>query len=134
MAQVEVFNDNKYTHKEMFKGREITIPAGGVVVMEEDDAIDFKGQFSEIRVDGTGKQDPRSFKMIRIGKVVDAAEAKSAIAKQDLELTCQKCGYVALTKKMLEEHIDTNHLEDLEDQEMAEKRRRGRPKKDEVLS
>lgn len=130
MAKVEVWNDNKFPHKEVFKGDTIAIPAGGKIVMEEDDAIDFRGQYFQIVKDGADVQTPQSYKKIRIGrKLTNEDLASEAVA---LDLVCQKCGYKATSKTDLDEHIKANHLEDLEDQELAEKIKRGpgRPKKE----
>ncbi len=129
MARVEVWNDNKYTHKESFKGDEIEIPPGQCILMEEDDAIDFRGQYFPTKKDGGGQQIPQTFKKIRLGKVVSKDAEAAAPA---LDFVCQKCGYKATSKIDLEEHVNANHLDDLEDQELAEKIKRGpgRPKKE----
>jgi hypothetical protein len=63
---VKVWNDNIYPHTERFKGEEITIPAKGYVEMDFIDAVDFQGQFTSMKKTGTGGDDPRGFKMIRV--------------------------------------------------------------------
>jgi len=66
MALVKVWNDNVHDHKEKFKDQEIVIKAGGFVEMEYEDAIDFRGAYTPILLDGEGNHDPRGFKMIRV--------------------------------------------------------------------
>lgn len=65
-TMVKVWNDNVHPHKEMFKGVEITIPPGGSVEMDYIEAVEFKGQFTPPKTDGSGKPDPRFFKKIRV--------------------------------------------------------------------
>ena len=66
MAIVKVWNDNKHPHTEEFKGTKITIPAGGSIEMEWEEAIEFKGAFTSIKRDGSGNALPESYKMIRV--------------------------------------------------------------------
>lgn len=65
-ALVKVWNDNVHPHSERFKGKEITIPAKGYIEMDFIDAVDFQGQFTSMKKLGTGADDPRGFKMIRV--------------------------------------------------------------------
>lgn len=124
MAKVEVWNDNKFAHTEKFKGETVHIPSGKYVEMDMEDAIDFRGQFFQPVKDGNDKQTPESYKMIRIGKALDK---KAVPEKSNSDLVCQKCKYEGESKLDLENHINENHLADLEDQEFAAKRRKGRP-------
>ena len=66
MPTVKVWNDNRYPHTEKFKGETITIEPGGYVEMDYIDAVDFKGQFTPMKMLGPGHPDPQHFKMIRV--------------------------------------------------------------------
>ncbi len=79
MAKVKVWNDNKYPHKELYKGDQVIIQAGGFVEMDWEEAIQFKGQFTGMAplkseddsLGGMGEPDPRFFKMIRVESPAD---------------------------------------------------------------
>ena len=79
MAKVKVWNDNKYPHKESYKGDMVVIPAGGFVEMDWEEAIQFKGQFTGMAplkatddgLGGMGEPDPKFFKMIRVDPPAD---------------------------------------------------------------
>ncbi len=79
MAKVKVWNDNKYPHKELYKGDPVVIPAGGFVEMDWEEAVQFKGQFTGMAplkseddgLGGMGEPDPRFFKMIRVDSPAD---------------------------------------------------------------
>lgn len=118
MPNVKVYNDNVHPYKEQFRDREILIPPGGFIEMEEGDAHEFKCTYNQPFRGGDNQMDPRSFKMIRI----EAIGEKSVSPKAD-ENVCMQCSYKAASKKDLDEHIDANHLDQLEDQALAEKRR-----------
>jgi len=66
MAIVKVWNDNEFPHKERFKGEELVIPAGGFIMMDYIDAIDFRGQFITPKMRGPNDPDPTCFKKIRV--------------------------------------------------------------------
>jgi hypothetical protein len=123
--QVKVWNDNKYPHVEKFKGDTIRIPAGGYVEMDLYDATDFRGQYTPI-VKGADEQPmPQSYKIIRIERPSDAkVEASSSFQ-------CQACGKSYESQKVLDAHTDENHLDQLAEPDVAQKRR-GRPRKEAV--
>lgn len=54
------------THKEKFRDEDIVIPAKKYVLMDYEDAILFKSQFSPIKTDAMGQHDRSSFKVIKI--------------------------------------------------------------------
>lgn len=66
MALVKVWNDHNREHVEKFKGQEVRIPAGGHILMDYIDAIDFKGQFFGLKMLGPNNPDPKFFKKIRV--------------------------------------------------------------------
>ena len=102
-AKVKVFNDNKYEHRERYKGQNIIIPAGGFIEMDRDDAVQFKGQFFPPQRGGNGVQLPETFKKIRIEYV----EEKQAEAKA--EHVCMICGFKAESAAGLAAHMRHKH-------------------------
>lgn len=77
MAQVKVWNDHTLEHVEKFKNQEIRIPAGGFIMMDYIDAIDFKGQFFGMKMRGPNDPDPKTFKKIRV------EEPSAPVVKED---------------------------------------------------
>lgn len=67
MAIVKVWNKNTHPHTEVFKGTKLTVPAGGYIMMEYEEAVEFAGQFTGVaRLGPNGKPDPAQFKMIDV--------------------------------------------------------------------
>lgn len=122
--QVRVWNDNTYPHTEEFKGEKVTIPARGHVMMEWSEAHEFKGRYTPIIRDGGNQPKPESFKMIRI-ESVSGDQAVAAAAG----FPCQACGKSYESQRVLDTHIDEQHLDAMADQDVAQKRR-GRPRKE----
>lgn len=120
--KAKVYNDNKYEYRENFKGEMIVIAPGNFVEMDFEDAIEFKSAFPNVikpDFDGAGNQKPETFKMIRVEKG-DYGEPAAAEEK----FTCPQCGDELATEEALDRHIDKNHLDELMDQELADKRRK----------
>lgn len=117
MAQVRVYNDNKYEFKQVFIDEEIVIPAGGFITMEKKRAIQFKSYYSPIEIDADGQPTPRSMKMIRLEDI------KSGEPDVDVEkFKCMACDKQFQTQKALDQHIDASHVEQLADKEYVEKK------------
>jgi hypothetical protein len=100
MAQVKVWNDNTYAHKEHFKGDLVEIPAKSFIYMDESDAHDFKGQFYPMKKNADGQQTADSFKKIRV-------EASGAALP--VKILCNICKYSANSDKELLEHTKKEH-------------------------
>lgn len=120
---VLVWNDNEHPFAQDFKGETIKINPKKSVIMEQHEATEFLGKYHPIMKDGGGQQDPRSYKKLRIERLADGSEDAHT-----LTFTCNKCGISHVTKELLDDHIDANHLDDLPE-EVAQKRR-GRPRKE----
>ncbi len=120
---VRVWNDNVFPFRQLFRDKEIYIGPKKFIEMEETEAYEFRGAYSPIIRDGDGQPTPESFKMIRIEKT-DKTAHKPMVAAN--ETVCQACGKQFPNKKELDNHIDTEHLEELADKEVAEKRREKR--------
>jgi hypothetical protein len=94
MPLVKVWNDNIYPHSELYKGDRLTIPAGGCIEMEWEEAIQFRGQYTPMPPQDTRDEDiPKYYKMIRIdqpsepifkdpGHIVHATGQKAVSAEQ----------------------------------------------------
>lgn len=54
------------THREKFKGDDVVIKANEYILMDYEEAVQFKGQFFPIRDRGDGTQDPDSYKCIEL--------------------------------------------------------------------
>lgn len=106
--KAKVWNDNKYVHKEKFRGDLITIAPGEFVEMEYHDAVQFKGQMTPIARDVDGAPTPQSYKMIRVEAIAEKAK------KEDFDVSiCQSCSYKAADQVDLAKHILENHSETL---------------------
>ena len=119
-AQVKVWNDNDYPYRENFKGTVIEIPPKKFIEMDYEDAIEFKSSFPNLIApdfDSAGNQKKTSYKMIRVDGRPSDEDEKS-------EYVCMSCKDVFGSEEALEIHIDKHHLGELEDQEVADKRRK----------
>jgi hypothetical protein len=135
MPQVKIWNDNVHTYNETFKGEKISIPPGKFIMMEYDEAIQFKGTFAPIKLDADGRPTPEGYKMIRVEEPGAKAAVKAA------PMGCHRCGYKASSAKDLSEHTDLEHADDQRvqldevDKELEAKvttepgKKRGRPAK-----
>jgi len=109
MSNVRVYNDNKFEHREKFRGVQIFIPPGEYVEMNKEDAVLFKSQFTPIIRGKNGVDDPRGFKMIRIDfEPTTNVSVRDVVGEQELDLTCQACGFIAKTEPGLKVHIRTH--------------------------
>lgn len=125
MAMVQVWNDNVHPYREMFREREIKIPAKGFIEMDEDEAQLFKGTFAGILVDADDNPDPRGYKMIRIEPITAAtpkAEPEKFVSHRD--------GKSFDTEKELKAHLEQFKDETVvdEDAEQAIKEKKTRKK------
>jgi hypothetical protein len=126
MAQkVRVWNDNVVEHREMYKGSEIRIPAGGYVEMDREEAVQFKSQFRTPVRDKAKIQTVESKKILRLEMVINGAE-KAATPKAEKEKhICHKCGFEAQNKAGLSAHIRANHLESMVDEDARKELEKG---------
>lgn len=120
MKQVRVWNDNKYEHREKFKGGMVIIPAGKYIEMNRDDAVLFKGQFTGMP---ENPRDARGFKMIRLE--FNPSKIKDVVEEVEQANTCQACGFVAKTSAGLSAHIRANHQNQMVDEDAREALNKG---------
>lgn len=122
------------THKEKFREQLIEIKAGEYILMDYEDAVQFRGQYFPILKNAQGAPDPRGFKCIHLEPDGDAEMGVKIGAK---EFVCMKDGAKFPTQAMLDRHIEQNYKEEivkddaLEEQiakDGATRRGPGRPK------
>jgi hypothetical protein len=127
MAKMRVYNDNVHPYQETFKGDLVKIPPKGFVLMEEDDAILFRGTYAPITTDGDGQPLPTSYKMIRLVRDSEATETEARTAPRFVDpVTGKQAETQAEYEAMLAEHKD-RLVVDEEAEEVI--KTRGRPKK-----
>lgn len=116
----EVWNKHPmgYTHREKFKGDEIVIKANDFVLMDYEDAVQFRGQYFPIKQDGMGQQDPISYKVIQLVPHVEDAEPVKELVT---EFVCNRDGKKFTTQKELDAHIAANYKEEIYVDAAAEK-------------
>ncbi len=87
MAKVKVWNDNIHAHVEDFKGTKLVIPAGDFIVMDWEEAVEFKGQFTPMAPhDAPEAEKSKFYKKIRI-------DGKASVVH--VPLVCHADGTVA---------------------------------------
>lgn len=134
MAKWRVYNRHPegMTHREKYKEQMITIPAGGFVLMDYEDAVQFRGQYFPMKKNAQGAPDPASFKVIHLEP--DNAEVKAA----PVEFICHFDGRKFPTQSALDQYLTENYadktfkdeaLEETIKEETQERRGPGRPAK-----
>jgi hypothetical protein len=104
MANVRVWNDNKFDHVEKYKGDTIKIKSGEFVVMDREEAVQFKSNFYTPKYHANGVQTQESKKMIRLERI-DGAVAAPALET----FNCMACGFKAKSNAALTQHIAHKH-------------------------
>ena len=66
MAKVKVWNDNIYDFTSTFKGEKLTVPAGGFVLLDFEEAQEFRGQWSPMPPEDFAGDERTFYKMIRV--------------------------------------------------------------------
>jgi hypothetical protein len=122
--QVKVWNDNVYPFSQVFKGDKLTIPAGSFLMMDLEEAVEFKSSFSPIVLDADESPLPSSYKMIRIER------GSSDPVVPNADLICHANGKRVASKAELDKEIEA-HVDMMVDDKEIEKRRPGRPKANE---
>lgn len=113
MSQVKVWNDNNHDLYEKFKGKEYHIPAGKFIKMGRNQAIQFKGQYHPIKLDGMKQQMPETMKILRI--------EESAEEEQVQKWICNADGTEHKTQAALNKYIAKNFADEITDQQFAKK-------------
>lgn len=81
MAQWRVYNmhPDGLTHTEKFKDDLLVIKAGEFILMDYEDAVQFKGNYFPVKLDAMGKPTRETFKVIKI--VPDNSKESADIEK-----------------------------------------------------
>lgn len=113
MTKWRVWNKhpNSITHAEKFRDDMITIKAGEYVLMDYEDAVQFKGQWTPMRKNAQGADDPAGFKVIFIEP--HSEESPVGEAKGSSEFICNRDGRKFYSQKELDEHIKANYSEEI---------------------
>lgn len=100
-----VYNVHKdgLTHSEKFRGDPVVIKAGDYVLMDYEDAIQFRGQYFPMQMDGDNQQIPASMKMIKL--VPDSPDAAPAVK---MKFVCQRDGKEFSSAAELEAYTKEN--------------------------
>jgi len=73
MSQWRVYNKHSMgmTHREKFRDEFIEIKAGEFILMDYEDAVQFKGQYFPMKKRPSGEDDPASWKMIQLTQTLE---------------------------------------------------------------
>lgn len=132
MAKCKVWNRHPsgITHKEMFKGSEVIIPAGEHILMDYEEAVQFRGQYYPMKKNAQGADDPASFKVIHIEPLGAAPEVTKFICPITKKEFFSQKDFDA----HLQQYRDLVHRDEVLDKEIADeqavKRGPGRPPKE----
>lgn len=121
------------THKEKFKDRLIEIPANEFILMDYEEAVQFRGQYFPMLKNAQGAPDPKGFKVIHLERHDEgtAVELK--------EFICHLDGAKFPTQALLDKYLKDNYSEQtFKDEALEEeikkteqaKKGPGRPPKD----
>ncbi len=137
MAKWRVWNMHSLgmTHKELFRGEKIEIPAGKYVLMDYEDAHQFKGQYVPMRKDAMEQQIPETWKMLKL----EPHDDEEIVPKTGW--VCQMDGKTFNTKAELEAYTAANYKDmafkdetlDAEIAKVELKKKPGRPAKEKSL-
>lgn len=130
--KAKVYNRHRdgLDHNEMFKGKMLNIKVNQFVVMDYDDAVDFKGQYFPMKLMPTGEPDPAGWKMIEVVPINDGDE------NAPRKYVCNMDGREFSSQSELDKYTSANFGEQVFkdqglDEQIAVAKKRGRPfKKD----
>jgi len=125
MPQIRIWNDNTVPYKERFREQDINILPGKFIDMEADDAIQFLGTYSPIKVDGSGNPTRESMKMLRREFIEPLFDDGTNSFNASEDFKCNVCGKKCVDQEHLDGHINANHLNEMIDKKEAA-RRKGR--------
>jgi hypothetical protein len=104
MPHARVYNDNVHPYRERFKDADIVIPAGGSIVMDYDEALQFEYTGAPMIKNAGGQQCPTSFKRIRVVPL-------GAVEAAPVPLVCHATGQkVATTEELAALNREHEHL------------------------
>ena len=116
MAKMRVYNDNTHPYRELFKGDKIEIPSKSFILMDYDDAHQFRGTFAPPVLNADSQHMPEGFKMIRVEKHTEEVEAVTSVET----FHCIACKYKGESAVDLSEHAKAAHSAELVVDKLAE--------------
>ena len=119
---VKVTNKNVHPFKQTVRGISYEFAPGETKEMERDDAFNLLNAYYPAQWDKNRIQRPETYKML------ECPDLLKTPGKETVDLVCKACGYKAVNEKDLLTHINSNHLDQMADQELAEEIRSGRPR------
>lgn len=130
MAKYRVWNRHPQglTHKEKFRDEMVEIPAGKYTLMDYEDAVLFRGQYFPMKKRPDGGEDPAGWKVLQLERHDDSAP-------EPQKFICHLDGKIFPSQALLDAYLKENYSdrtftdESLEE-EIAEEKKRGRPRKD----
>lgn len=139
MSKWRVYNKHRdgLTHKEKYKDEMIEIKAGEYVLMDYEDAVQFRSQYFPMKVDAMNVQLPESYKMIQI-----EPHTAEALVVESKKFVCQMDGREFPSQAELDAYTKQNFGEQVYVDETLEKElkqsvvtapKRGRPQKEKTL-
>ena len=107
ISKWKVINTHKlgFTHKEKFRDELLEIKADEYILMDYEDAVQFKGQYFPMVLNAQGVQDPISYKMIKIEAEFPDHEDET---KSEKVYVCHVDGKEFPNKDLLEKYIKEN--------------------------
>ena len=97
---------NGLTHREKFRDDMIEIKAGSYILMDYEDAVQFKGNYFPMKMTPTGVQDPISFKEIEI---MPDTEGFKPVHEKSNKFVCQRDGKEFATKYELDAYSEAKY-------------------------
>lgn len=114
MAQWRVWNKHPmgYTHKEEFKDETIEIPANEYILMDYEDAVQFRGQYFPMKKTAQGTDDPKGFKVLFL-EPHNESLAASIHEESGGEFVCHFDGRKFPTQQLLDRYIKQNYADEI---------------------
>jgi len=118
---VKLWNRNKLDHNEKWRDKDISIPAGGYIKMDYDEANRFMGQMFTPKFDKGGIQVPSSYKWLEMD-TDDKRRAELNLRNESEEksskvFVCMACSKEFSSKKSLINHSKEKHSDILLEEE-----------------
>ena len=110
MASVKVRNLNVHPFEQKFQGKMIHLAPQAAIDMDEEDAIVFLGQYSPIKKDNKGNDDPKYYKMLRIERDPNTIATKDPHGGK---FVCNACKEQTSSWTELEAHMRLMHSDNL---------------------
>lgn len=104
--RVRVYNRNTHPYHNTFKGKNVTIPAGGFIEMDRSDAVQLKSKMVVIpnTFDGAGNQRPESFSKLELVPVGGG----ETVSKVTEKFICHATGKEFDSEKEYMAHLKSN--------------------------